>query len=171
VGALTVAVYSDDGLTPPDSPYFDVLRDVGRRAREADLVVAVDGGRVLGTVTFALSGTRYAEFAAAGEAEFRMLAVDPAARGRGVGGRLVAECLRRARNAGAHTLVLATHPARAAAHRLYERLGFTRTPDRDWAQEPDGARLLTYASHTHITPLAHHGVTGAVGDQQAQRTR
>jgi hypothetical protein len=33
-----------------------------------------------------------------------------------------------------------------AAHRIYERLGFTRTPDRDWNPLPDldDITLLTY---------------------------
>jgi hypothetical protein len=31
-----------------------------------------------------------------------------------------------------------------AAHRIYRRLGFLRTPERDWRIEPD-VELLTYA--------------------------
>jgi hypothetical protein len=31
----------------------------------------------------------------------------------------------------------------AAAHRLYERLGFTRLPERDWAPLP-GVNLMAY---------------------------
>jgi len=31
-----------------------------------------------------------------------------------------------------------------AAHRIYERMGFVRTPDRDWEPIP-GLPLLTYA--------------------------
>lgn len=31
-----------------------------------------------------------------------------------------------------------------AAHRIYQRLGFLRTPERDWQAEP-GVELLTYA--------------------------
>ena len=30
-----------------------------------------------------------------------------------------------------------------AAHRLYERLGFTRTPERDWSPTP-WVHLVTY---------------------------
>jgi ribosomal protein S18 acetylase RimI-like enzyme len=144
VGALTGAVYLAEGLAGPDTPYLGALLDAGRRAKEAELVVAVDGDRILGSVTFAPHGSRYAELAGPGEAEFRMLVVDPAAQGRGVGAALVEECLRRARRSGASTLRLSTSPVSATAHRLYQRLGFHRVPELDWAPAPD-VPLLSYA--------------------------
>jgi len=145
VGALTAAVYVEVGLVSAGSTYLAELRDAARRAREAELLVALDGGRVVGSVTYAPFGSGYAQLAGPGEAEFRMLVVDPAARGRGVGERLVGECLRRARAAGADTLRLAAAQVSVAAHRLYVRLGFRRTPERDWEPVPGGYRLLAYA--------------------------
>ena len=50
--------------------------------------------------------------------------VDEAARGAGVGAALTEEALRRARLAGVRTIELSSTQARAAAHRLYLRLGF-----------------------------------------------
>jgi ribosomal protein S18 acetylase RimI-like enzyme len=50
--------------------------------------------------------------------------VDSAARGRGVAALLTHEALRIAREAGARTVDLTSRPDRAAANRLYERLGF-----------------------------------------------
>jgi ribosomal protein S18 acetylase RimI-like enzyme len=50
--------------------------------------------------------------------------VDEAARGRGVGAALTQEAVRLARAAGARTVDLTSRPSRAAANRLYERLGF-----------------------------------------------
>ncbi|MER6195443.1 GNAT family N-acetyltransferase [Streptomyces cyaneofuscatus] len=50
--------------------------------------------------------------------------VDGAARGQGVAGLLTEEALRIAREAGARTVDLTSRPDRAAANRLYERLGF-----------------------------------------------
>jgi ribosomal protein S18 acetylase RimI-like enzyme len=41
-------------------------------------------------------------------------------------------------------MVLSTERGMHAAHRLYERLGFTRLPERDWSPMP-GIRLLVYA--------------------------
>ncbi|GHA74941.1 MULTISPECIES: GNAT family N-acetyltransferase [Streptomyces] len=50
--------------------------------------------------------------------------VDAAARGQGVAALLTQEALRIAREAGARTVDLTSRPDRAAANRLYERLGF-----------------------------------------------
>src|SRR5215813_4683822 len=90
VARLTVAAYRADGQLDTGDEYEPVLADVAPRAREGTLLVAVDetDGRVLGAVTFALPGSPLAQLARADEAEFRMLAVDPAAQGRGVGAAL-----------------------------------------------------------------------------------
>jgi predicted N-acetyltransferase YhbS len=65
-----------------------------------------------------------------------MLAVDPAAQGRGVGELLVRACLERAVGLGASAMVICTRDFSYPAHRLYARLGFVRMPDRDWTPMP-----------------------------------
>jgi GNAT superfamily N-acetyltransferase len=71
-----------------------------------------------------------------------MLVVDPAARGQGVGAALVEWCIARARTSGVRSLRLSTQTGMTAAGRLYLRLGFVRTPERDWSPEP-GVELIT----------------------------
>ncbi len=147
VGALTVAAYTADGyLRGAEDGYAEHLRAAGDRAREAELAVAVDetDGSLLGTVTYVRAGTPWAEVSKPGQAEFRMLAVAPEARGRGVGAALTGWCLDRARAEGCTGIVLSTLPMMHAAHRLYERLGFVRTPELDWYPAPD-VHLITYA--------------------------
>jgi ribosomal protein S18 acetylase RimI-like enzyme len=78
------------------------------------------------------------------EAGFRMLVVDPAVQGRGIGALLATTCLDRARAAGKRRVVISTGSRMAAAQRLYERLGFVRLPERDWTPAPD-IDLLVYA--------------------------
>ena len=146
IGALTVTAYTADGyLAGPDDGYADHLRAAGDRARDATLAVVVDepDGALLGTVTYCIAGSPWAEVSQAGEAEFRMLAVAPAARGRGVGAALTTWCLDRARTEGRSAMVLSTLTVMHTAHRLYERLGFVRTPERDWWPTPE-VQLITY---------------------------
>jgi ribosomal protein S18 acetylase RimI-like enzyme len=144
VGAITVSAYVDDGHLPPGIDYADQLRDAASRDRQAELwVAASSAGEVLGSVTFAAPGTAYAEVSGPDEGEFRMLAVAPGARGQGVGEALVRRCVARARELGLSGIAMSTQPSMAAAHRVYERLGFVRSPERDWAPVP-GVRLITY---------------------------
>ena len=143
IAELTVGVYTAEDLVSPG--YVPELADVAGRADRAELLVARDGGgRVVGSVALVLSGDFGEVTESDDEAAFRMLAVDASAQRQGIGEALVRTCLERARAAGKRRMVLSTGERMTAAHRLYERLGFTRLPERDWTPVP-GIDLRVYA--------------------------
>ena len=89
------------------------------------LLIARSDGRITGTltlVTFPIpTGVR---------AWIEDVVVDEAARGQGIGEALTLTAIEHAAAAGARTVDLTSRPARAAAGRLYERLGFTARDSR-----------------------------------------
>ncbi|MFW6693837.1 GNAT family N-acetyltransferase [Streptomyces sp. MAR4 CNX-425] len=155
-GELTAEAYMADGLLTfgEGDEYADELRDVRGRAlaERTEVLVAVDGdgrpggGRVLGSVTFVTAGSPFAELSEDGEGEFRMLGVAREARGRGVGEALARACMDRARELDARRMVISSAPDMTPAHRLYGRLGFLRTPERDWFPLP-GLPLWAFVAH------------------------
>jgi ribosomal protein S18 acetylase RimI-like enzyme len=143
IAELTVGVYVDGQLA--SEGYTPELANVAGRASRSELLIVRDAdGRVVGSVALVLSGDFGEITTSDEEAAFRMLVVDPAAQGRGIGRLLVSACLDRARAAGKRRMVISTDPRMTTAHRLYERLGFTRLPERDWTPVP-GIDLLVYA--------------------------
>lgn len=162
-GELTARAYLHDGLlaSGQEDPYLSELRDARRRARHAEVLVAVDtspapggSGELLGTVTYVADGGEFAELSGSAEAEFRMLAVADEARGRGVGEALARACVDRARRQGKKRVVLSSKTNMRTAHRLYERLGFVRAPQLDWEPIP-GLTLLVFVLDIHDTAGAH----------------
>ncbi|MGD9959503.1 GNAT family N-acetyltransferase [Nocardioides sp.] len=137
VAALILSVYVDGGFIPAEADYVHQLRDTTSRADDSEVWVAVEDGRLLGTVTYCPAGSAHRELAQEGEGEFRMLAVDESVRGRGIGEALVRHCLTRSQAAGDHAMALSTMEEMTGAHRIYERLGFVRTPEKDWTPGRD----------------------------------
>jgi ribosomal protein S18 acetylase RimI-like enzyme len=145
VRALTLGAYAEYAAVMAPGAWAGLDQAI-RAALDADAgaacIVAERGGALAGSVLlFPPASDAYAGLAGPPRwPELRLLAVDPAARGLGVGEALVRECARRARAAGAPALGLHTSASMAAARRMYARLGFVRAPEYDF--RPGGAELV-----------------------------
>jgi ribosomal protein S18 acetylase RimI-like enzyme len=135
LGELCVRAYRDLGSV--SDGYAAKLRDVAGRADTARVLAAANDAGLLGCVTLILGESPWREISGPDEGEFRMLAVDPSAQGRGVGAALVRACVEETRSSGRARVVISSASDMTSAHRLYERLGFTRAPARDWRPVPD----------------------------------
>ncbi|WP_160329738.1 GNAT family N-acetyltransferase [Microterricola viridarii] len=129
IGQLTERAFRAGayGHLPVSDERRALLHDAAGRAASGSLLVAVDEhDTILGTSSVLRADAAYARRANPGEAEVRLLAVDPEARGAGIGEALMRASLEVALEWGATALVLDTGDLNLAAQRLYERLGFER---------------------------------------------
>lgn len=125
-----------------DHEYLDMVGDIAGRLDRTTVLVAIEEGRVLGSVTLELTAKVDPERELApDEAHLRMLGVSPEAQGRGAGRALVEAAAALAQAAGKRRLTLGTLPEMRAARRLYEVMGFQSGPPRERAP---GEHLLTY---------------------------
>ena len=140
------AAYSEyESAFPAENwaPYLKDILDLEGRAPESDLLVAETDGRVVACVSYFPPGAKasypsdaYSERWPADWAAVRLLAVDPAARGQGVGRRLTDACIERAREQNATAVGLHTTAPMSVARAMYERMGFERVPQYDFRPGP-----------------------------------
>ncbi len=106
------------------------------------LVVAEEAGRIEGVVQFYEDANKAAMGSwPPGAGAIRILAVSPAARGRGLGTRLTGECLARARELHLAAIYLYTGTFMQAARHIYEKMGFVRAPEFERDPGPIAYRL------------------------------
>ena len=131
IGELSVAAYSHD--YDISDQYRQRLRDVTTRAAEHQVWVAVDRttGQLLGTAVTPRPGGHVSELGRDGELDFRLLAVAPSARRRGIGRTLVEHIITLAAERGAVRVVMNSGPDMIGAHQLYYSMGFTRLTERE----------------------------------------
>lgn len=144
IGKLMVDVYSQlEGFPKPsDQPeYYKLLAKVGELTNKPEtelLVTVTPDEKIAGAVVYfgdmkyyGSGGTATQEKDAAG---FRLLAVDEAYRGQGVGKLLTQECIRKAKSANRSQLIIHTTMAMKTAWKMYEAMGFKRSEDLDFTQ-------------------------------------
>ena len=144
IGKLLVQVYSQLEGFPKESEqpdYYKVLAGVGELTSKpgTELLVAVSSsGNIAGAVVY-FSNMQY--YGSGGKATseknacgFRLLAVDPLARGQGIGKLLTNTCIQKAKDKKADQLIIHSTKAMQTAWRMYESLGFKRSEDLDFMQ-------------------------------------
>ena len=143
VASLVVDAYSEFAARmSPDawSSFAQDIANVRGRSLDAQVLVAVRDGRIVGTVT------RYPDWRGAQQdaSAVRVLAVPPEERGTGVGSALMQHCIDRAREEDKERVVLAVTQEMESARDLYGRLGFERDPALDHEPAP-GVRSTGYS--------------------------
>jgi len=144
IGKLMVQVYSQLEGFPKESEqpnYYKMLANIGELTNNpgTELLVAVSSeGEIMGGVVFfndmkyyGSGGTATKEGNAAG---FRLLAVSPSARGKGIGKLLTEECIRKAKEANLQQVIIHSTKAMQIAWKMYENIGFKRSEDLDFMQ-------------------------------------
>ncbi|MFT3910361.1 MAG: GNAT family N-acetyltransferase [Ferruginibacter sp.] len=144
IGKLMVQVYSQLEGFPKESEqpgYYKMLANVGELTNKpaTELLVAVSfESKIAGAVVYfsdmkyyGSGGTATKEENAAG---FRLLAVDPSARGSGVGKLLTNACIRKAKDKKLAQVIIHTTMAMKPAWNMYEHMGFKRSEDLDFMQ-------------------------------------
>ncbi len=141
VVALWTEAYFTEGEGGRDTPYarsdFDATA-----AAAAHLLVAERDGEIVGVAALLAPGEPSRAVAREGEAELARLVVGSGARRGGVGRCLAERCTALARAEGWPAIALWSRPYQTAGHRLYESLGYERTPERDSVDETGHARFV-----------------------------
>lgn len=143
-GKLLVRVYSQlEGFpTPVEMPgYYYMLKNVGTLTEnpETELLVAVSPfGEIGGAVVYIGDMKYYGSGGSATQEKnasgFRLLGVNPATRGQGIGRLLIDECIRKAREKKQQQVIIHTTKSMQTAWKIYENMGFKRSTDLDFLQ-------------------------------------
>lgn len=144
-GRITAEAYREFAHNADWERYLDEIADVRERATRTTILVAVEDGRVVGSVTLELEDRVERDddpVLEPDEAHIRMLGVAPDRRKARIGSLLMAACEERARAAGKSVVTLHTTPRMVAAQAMYAALGYQRLPDRVL---DDGFVLLSYS--------------------------
>ncbi|TJY37247.1 GNAT family N-acetyltransferase [Pontimicrobium aquaticum] len=145
LGKLMVLVYSQlKGFPKQDEipSYYHVLKNVGEFTKQpkVKLFVAiskqgkVDGGLVyFGDISYYGAGGKATANQKA--AAFRLLAINPETRGKGLGKLLINTCINQAKKEGHKHLVIHSTKSMMLAWKMYERMGFSRFSEIDFEQD------------------------------------
>jgi GNAT superfamily N-acetyltransferase len=121
--------------------YYKMLANIGELTNKpgTELLVAIScEEKILGGVVYFSDMQYYGSGGIATKEQnasgFRLLAVDPLTRGKGIGKLLINECLRKAKDNMHNQVIIHSTMAMQIAWKMYEDLGFKRSEDLDFMQ-------------------------------------
>ncbi len=140
IARLTTEVYA--GLAPDSPPeswtaYLASISQTVQQADEARRLVVDVAGTIAASALLCPPSTGPAGDAVNPYPELRLLAVGTAYRNGGLAGRLIAACEEQARSDGYDAITLHTTSLMPTAKAMYERRGYERAPELDFAAGPD----------------------------------
>lgn len=132
IAQLLEAVYVQEGYTPADRA-AEIFHLNHLRQRGTILLAKDDENRQLaGMIIIAFPDSKAKQIAIHDEVELQLFAVSPTYRHRGIGSALISAAETMVGNQSPTKIILSTQTSMHAAHRLYEKHGYTRHPARDW---------------------------------------
>jgi GNAT superfamily N-acetyltransferase len=144
IGKLMVQVYSQlPGFpTELEQPnYYKMLTNIGELTNkpETELLVAISSEeKIMGGVVYFSDMQYYGSGGIATKEQnasgFRLLAVDPLTRGKGIGKLLINECILKGKDKKHNQVIIHSTMAMQIAWKMYENLGFKRSEDLDFMQ-------------------------------------
>ena len=120
----TLGEKREDASLPLDPAYGRAFRTIAASADQLQIVAELDGA-VVGTMQ--LTFIPGIAFCGAWRGQIEAVRVAGVLRGQGIGAAMIAWALERCRARGCAMVQLTSHKSRGAAHRFYERLGWTRS--------------------------------------------
>jgi len=125
VDRVAVAAFTEFEERYDDWPVMAAeLGTMSRLAEVGEVIVAETGGHVCGAVAYIPPHQVKADYFDPGWPVIRMLVVDPAYRGAGIGRALTEACIDRARRDRSDAIALHTSPIMTVALPMYRRMGF-----------------------------------------------
>ena len=110
--------------TPLPQTYYNAFEAIEADPNQ-ELVVAEVDGEVIGTLQLMFLPS--ISYEGGMRAQVESVRVTKNLRGQGIGAEMMKWAIEHARQRGCHLMQLTSHKSREAAHRFYEKLGFTKS--------------------------------------------
>jgi ribosomal protein S18 acetylase RimI-like enzyme len=166
VNDLAVAAFEQFRSEYSDWPAMEAgLRRMSTLSEIGEIIVPPAQGRIIGAAAYVPPGRSKAPFFDQSRPIIRMLVVEAAARGNGVGRALTEACINRARRDRSAVIALHTSPIMSIALPMYLRMGFRRVKE---ALSLYGVPYAVYLKHFSL--IEPRGVPNT-GDAGGDRTK